>query len=117
VEGLKGASNLRMAGALMGLGRYRDGVYHLQYYIEYGGKLYGKGFRLAEDKALEEKMGAQLKYRPHDNDLLISAAVYAYSRGDLDGAGRHIATLRTVNPYHPCLEALERSLQKEEGEK
>jgi hypothetical protein len=117
VEGLKGTSNLRMTGALIGMGRFTDGIYHLRYYIESGGKVYPEGFRLPEDPAWEDNMGNLLKRLPHDNDILISAAVHAYAKGDLTRAAEHITTLRTVNPYHPVLPALERALQTNKGKR
>jgi len=103
VEEFKGASNLRMTSALLGLGNFQGGVSSLEYFIQNGGKISKKAFCLPEDKDLDNRLKCRLNLDPYDNNLLLSAAVVSFCKGNLSNASESLSSLRFVNPGHPCL--------------
>lgn len=112
-EGFKGSASLRMAAAMVGQGRYYEGVNCLTLYVQGGGSIKRKGFAVPEDEALKLRLEQRIERAPADTEALLSAAIYAFGRGeDVD---HYLDRLRLVYPDHPCLKALSAAAGEEEA--
>lgn len=117
VEGFRGPSNLRIAGAQVAMGRYFEATESIRLYLDKGGEIPEEGFSLPEDKNLEENLEVLLRQNPLNSDLCFSAAFYSYSRGDMDKTAKRLEALRKLDHRHACLEPLEKAVTSKTREK
>jgi hypothetical protein len=103
-EGFKGSASLRMAAAMVGQGRYYEGVNCLTLYVRGGGSVKRKGFAMPEDEALKGRLEKHLARAPADTEALLGAAIYALGRGE--DASPYLDKVRMIHPGHPCLKEL-----------
>ena len=116
-ERFQGRSSLRMAAALVGMGRFSDGATYLRIFLQEGGRIAPEDFKLPEDPELKKRLDTRLQGSPFNSDLLVSAAFYALSRGDGMEAATYLDRLEGLLPGHECIEPLRKSAARVDGGK